>query len=88
MTHSHRYHKLGEAYRILCEPESRNDDVRQYLADTPSLAWLHALRERKYAKASILTQQVALGPFQPWADDKWDGKVEPETSPPVDKHKK
>jgi hypothetical protein len=38
--------------------------VRQYLATTPSLAWLHALRERNYAKASELTQHIALGAEQ------------------------
>ena len=59
-----RYHKLGEAHRILREPESRNDDVRQYLTVTPSLSWLHALREQKYAKACALTQKVALGAEQ------------------------
>lgn len=61
---TYRYHKLGEAHRILCEPDARNDDVRQYLAATPSLAWLHALRERNYAKASKLTQHIALGAEQ------------------------
>ena len=65
---SQNSHQGGESYRILEEPNERNEDVRTYLSEyysssTPtisSLSWIHALRELDYRASSAQLQQEAL----------------------------
>jgi hypothetical protein len=57
-----RWHREGQSHRILKEPDTRNEDVRKYIEEchssanlnklSPSLSWIHALREKKYDLSS------------------------------------